>query len=80
VDGEYEDIPGYCVSASIAEVIEKNYVLTPGRYVGLPDEEDDFVFEERFTELTTEIHNFFQEEEKLNAIILSNLKKIRINE
>ncbi|RPJ06979.1 MAG: SAM-dependent DNA methyltransferase, partial [Spirochaetaceae bacterium] len=40
--GKYEDIKGFCNSASIERVKELDYVLTPGRYVGLPEEEDDF--------------------------------------
>ena len=41
-DGDYEDVKGFCNSASIERVKELDYVLTPGRYVGLPDEEEDF--------------------------------------
>src|SRR5690554_581798 len=43
-DGKYEDIKGFCNSAAIDRVSELDYVLTPGRYVGLPEEDDDFDF------------------------------------
>ena len=54
VDGNYADVKGFCASVSLADVKAKDYVLTPGRYVGLPDEEDDFDFAERFTSLQKE--------------------------
>jgi type I restriction enzyme M protein len=54
-------------------------VLTPGRYVGLPDEEDDFDFKERFTSLKKEFEAQLKEEERLNKAILENLKRIKIN-
>ncbi|HON03036.1 MAG TPA: class I SAM-dependent DNA methyltransferase, partial [Paludibacteraceae bacterium] len=54
-DGNYEDVPGFCASASIEKVKELDYVLTPGRYVGLPDNDDDFDFNERFTALKAEL-------------------------
>lgn len=74
----YEDIPGFCKAASIDRVRELDYVLTPGRYVGLPDEEDDFDFEERFTSLKKEFEQQLLEEEKLNKQIQENLAKIEI--
>ena len=77
--GDYEDIPGFCSSTPIERVKELDYVLTPGRYVGLPDEEDDFNFKERFTQLTAELEEQMKEEERLNKLIAENIKRIRID-
>jgi type I restriction enzyme M protein len=77
-DGDYEDVKGFCNSASIERVHGLDYVLTPGRYVGLPDEEDDFDFNERFTSLKAEFEEQLEEEEKLNMQILKNLGKIEV--
>lgn len=76
--GNYEDIKGFCNSATIDRVKELDYVLTPGRYVGLPDDEDDFNFNERFTSLKAEFEAQLLEEEKLNKLILENLKKVKL--
>ncbi len=76
-DGKYEDIPGFCASAPVERVKELDYVLTPGRYVGLPDEEDDFDFTERFTALKAELERQMNEEAALNKTILDNLKRIK---
>ena len=78
-DGNYEDVPGFCASAPISKVAELDYVLTPGRYVGLPDDEDDFDFNERFTALKAELEEQLKEEARLNEIILENLSKIKLN-
>jgi len=67
-DGNYEDVKGFCNSASIERVRELGYVMTPGRYVGLPDDEDDFDFNERFASLKAEFEAQLEEEEKLNAL------------
>jgi len=74
----HQDIPGYCKSVTIDEIREKNYVLTPGRYIGLPDEEDDFNFPERFNSLKAEFEKQIAEESVLNKTIMENLKKIQI--
>ncbi|MBU1566539.1 MAG: type I restriction-modification system subunit M [Proteobacteria bacterium] len=77
-DGGYEDVKGFCKSATVDEVKALDYVLTPGRYVGLPDEEDDFDFKERFTALKAEFTEQLKEEERLNAMISENLAKVVI--
>jgi type I restriction enzyme M protein len=77
-NGKYEDIKGFCCSVSIERVKELDYVLTPGRYVGLPDEEDDFNFAERFTALQKELLEQLEEEKILNEQIKMNLDKIEI--
>jgi len=77
-DGEYEDVKGFCNSASIERVKELDYVLTPGRYVGLPDDEDDFDFNERFTQLKNKFEEQLKEEAGLNSQILANLSKIEM--
>lgn len=75
-NGNYEDIKGFCNSASIERVKELDFVLTPGRYVGLPDDEDDFNFAERFSGLKAEFEEQLKEETRLNALIKENLAKI----
>ena len=77
-DGNYEDVAGFCKVATIEEVAKLNYVLTPGRYVGLADEEDDFNFVERFTSLKTELEKQIAEEADLNKKIIDNLSKIKL--
>jgi len=78
-EGKYEDVAGFCKSTTIDEVRKLNYVLTPGRYVGLPDEENDFNFVERFNTLKTELEKQIQEERELSKKILNNLTGIKIN-
>ena len=78
-DGNYEDVAGFCASAPIEKVKELDYVVTPGRYVGLPDDEDDFDFNERFSQLKTEFEEQLKEETILNKQISENLLKIKLN-
>ena len=79
-EGDYEDVKGFCNSASIERVRELDCVLTPGRCVGLPVEEDDFDFNERFTRLKAEFEEQLKEEAGLNSLILENLSKIKMEE
>ena len=75
-DGEYEDVAGFCASVPLEKVAELDYVLTPGRYVGLADDEDEFDFKECFTSLKAEFEAQLVEEAKLNQAIAENLAKV----
>ncbi len=71
----YKDIPGFCKSATIEEIKAHGYVLTPGRYVGAEDtEEDDEPFDEKMKRLTAKLEEQFAEAGKLETIIRKNLK------
>lgn len=75
--GKYEDVSGFCKSASLEEIKKNGYVLTPGRYVGLADVEDDGVsFEEKMTKLSSELRVAFEKGRKLEKQIESNLKEL----
>jgi len=75
-DGDYEDVKGFCKSATVAELEVLDYVLTPGRYVGLEEVEDDFDFNERFSKLKAEFEGQLKEEAELNKRILENLGRV----
>ncbi|MDB9446550.1 class I SAM-dependent DNA methyltransferase [Anabaena sp. CS-542/02] len=72
---EYVDIPGFCKSASFEEIKEHGYVLTPGRYVGAEEvEDDDEPFADKMLRLTAKLDQQFAESGKLEAIIRENLR------
>jgi type I restriction enzyme M protein len=73
----YNDIPGFCKSCTLEEIEAMDFVLTPGRYIGLPDDEDDFNFTERFSQLKAELEQQMQEEVRLNERIRENLSKLK---
>ena len=76
-DGDYEDIAGYCKSATLKEIAKNDYVLTPGRYVGMADVVDDGVpFEEKMESLSKELFQQMEEGEKLDVAIRENLKML----
>ncbi len=76
-EDDYKDIKGFCQSTTVEKVRELDYVLTPGRYVGLPDDEDDFDFNKRFSKLKAEFEEQLKEEAKLNTLIIENLGKVK---
>ena len=70
----YADVPGFCRSSSLAEVREYNYILTPGRYVGIePQEEDDEPFEDKMRRLAAKWRDQVEEAGRLDAAIESSL-------
>jgi type I restriction enzyme M protein len=74
---KYNNIKGFCKSAKLEEVREHEYILTPGRYVGIEDVEDDGEpFEEKMERLTSELAEQFAKSRKLEEEIRENLKGI----
>jgi type I restriction enzyme M protein len=72
---KYEDVAGFCKSATTAEIAGHGYVLTPGRYVGAEEVEDDGEpFEVKMPRLVAELHAQFAESAKLEQAIKANLK------
>jgi type I restriction enzyme M protein len=71
----YQDIPGFCKSATTFEIAAHGHVLTPGRYVGAEEVEDDGEpFEEKMPRLVAELHAQFAEAAKLEQAINANLR------
>ncbi|MBF2755893.1 MAG: type I restriction-modification system subunit M [Gammaproteobacteria bacterium AqS3] len=63
----YQDIPGFCKSTSLDEIKENDFVLTPGRYVGMPEVEDDGIpFSEKFASLRGQLEEQMTESAKLD--------------
>lgn len=73
--GEYADLPGFCKSATLEEIQKQGYVLTPGRYVGAQEQEEDGEpFEEKMKRLVSEWKAQQKEASRLDAMIAANLK------
>ena len=78
-DGVYADIPGLCKIATISEVEEKGWSLTPGAYVGVAPVEDDGVdFAERMNEIHDELQKLQDESNRLMDTITKNWKELGI--
>jgi type I restriction enzyme M protein len=75
--GTLEDVKGFCKVATIEEISQQDWVLTPGRYVGIADEEEDSEpFEEKMTRLTNELGDLFAESHRLENGIREKLAGI----
>ncbi len=78
--GKYEDVAGFCKAVKIDEIRKHGHILTPGRYVGAEDvEEDGEPFEEKMKRLTTELAGQMNEGKKLDEEIKKNLGSIGFN-
>lgn len=76
-DGTLEDEKGFCSVASIEDISKQDYILTPGRYVGIAEQEDDGEpFEDKITRLTSEISKCFEESNRLQEEIKKNLEAL----
>jgi type I restriction enzyme M protein len=72
---KYEDVPGFCKSATLEEVRKHGHVLTPGRYVGAEAQEDDGEpFVEKMAQLVTTLREQQAEAARLDAAIAANLE------
>ena len=75
--GTLEDVKGFCAVATTAEIKGQDYILTPGRYVGIEEQEDDGEpFEEKMARLTGELSELFQKSHQLEEQIRDRLGAI----
>jgi type I restriction enzyme M protein len=75
--GDYEDIAGFCKSATLDEIVSRGYVLTPGRYVGAEEaEDDDEPYEEKVKRLAEKLNEQFKESARLESAIRANLQRL----
>ena len=76
-DGTLEDVKGFCAVVSTADIAAQDYILTPGRYVGIEEQEDDGEpFEEKMDRLTSELSELFAKSHTLEAEIREKLGAI----
>ena len=77
VDGTPEDVKGYCAAVTTDKIAKQDYILTPGRYVGIEEQEDDGEpFEEKMGRLTAELSDLFKESHRLEDEIREKLGAI----
>ena len=75
--GKYEDIQGFCKTTTLDDIKKQGYILTPGRYVGAKEEEEDSeAFEDKMKRLTTELTEQFRKSKELEEHIRKNLSGI----
>lgn len=77
VDGTLEDEKGYCAAITTEDIAKQDYILTPGRYVGIEEQEDDGEpFDDKMKRLTSELSEIFKESHKLEEEIRKKLGAI----
>jgi type I restriction enzyme M protein len=77
--GEYADVPGFCASATTEQIAEHQHVLTPGRYVGAEDvEEDCEPLDEKIARLTEELFEAFEESDRLQVRVRTALGRLDV--
>ncbi len=76
-EGTFEEEKGFSAVVTTEDIAKQDYILTPGRFVGIPDEEDDAEpFEEKMASLTGELSKCFEESNRLQEEIKKNLEAI----
>ena len=79
--GDYEDVAGFCKSATTDEIKKHDHILTPGRYVGIEEVEDDGEpFEEKMERLTGELYEQMKESRRLEGAIKKNMEELGYGE
>ena len=74
---EYEDVPGFCKAATVDKIRGHSYILTPGRYVGMAEaQEDEEPFEEKMERLTVELAAQMGQAAELDTRIWANLEEL----
>ena len=75
--GTLEDVKGFCAVVTLQDIAKQDYILTPGRYVGIEEQEnDEEPFEEKMTRLTTGLSEMFEKSHKLECEIRKKLRAI----
>ena len=76
-NGTVEDVKGFCAVVTTADIAKQNYILTPGRYVGIEEQEEDSEpFDDKMKRLTTELSSLFARSHELEEQIKNNLKEL----
>ena len=77
VDGTLEDEKGYSAVVTTDDIAKQDYILTPGRYVGIEEQEDDGEpFEEKMARLTSDLSKMFEKSHELETEIRKKLRAI----
>ena len=76
-NGTLEDEKGFCAVATLQDIEKQDFILTPGRYVGIEEQEDDGEpFEEKMARLTSELSEMFEKSHELENEIRKKLGEI----